>query len=54
MNVVAQVFAGFAALVHVLAFVWETLVFRRPGVHRRDTYASVVPQLGPRSMATSQ
>ncbi len=34
MNVVAQVFAGVAALVHVLVFVWEALVFRRPGVHQ--------------------
>ncbi|PRX48367.1 putative membrane protein [Prauserella shujinwangii] len=34
MNVVAQAFAGAAALVHVLAFYWETVAFRRPTVHR--------------------
>lgn len=34
MNVVAQVFAGVAVLVHVAAFVWETLLFRWPGVHQ--------------------
>lgn len=33
MNVVAQVAAGLAAAVHVLVFVWETLLFERPGVH---------------------
>ncbi|WP_233520329.1 DUF1304 family protein [Prauserella sp. PE36] len=33
-NVVAQVFAGLAAFVHVLVFVWEALLFRRPSVHR--------------------
>ncbi|MEU4744551.1 DUF1304 domain-containing protein [Actinosynnema sp. NPDC023658] len=33
MNAVAQVAASVAALVHVLVFVWETLLFRRPGVH---------------------
>jgi putative membrane protein len=32
-NAVAQVAAGVAVLVHVLAFVWETLLFTRPGVH---------------------
>jgi putative membrane protein len=34
MNIVAQVFALAAALVHVLAFSWETVLFQRPGVHR--------------------
>ncbi|MDT7723772.1 MAG: putative rane protein [Actinomycetota bacterium] len=34
MNVVAQVFAGLAALVHIVVFVWETFLFRRPGVHQ--------------------
>ncbi|WP_033293540.1 DUF1304 domain-containing protein [Amycolatopsis jejuensis] len=33
MNVVAQVFAGVAVLVHLLAFTWEVLLFERPGVH---------------------
>ncbi|MBB5801718.1 putative membrane protein [Saccharothrix ecbatanensis] len=33
MSVVAQVAAGLAAGVHVLVFVWETLLFERPGVH---------------------
>ncbi len=33
MNVVAQVAAVVAAGVHVLVFAWETLLFRRPGVH---------------------
>jgi putative membrane protein len=31
--VLAQVAAGVAAAVHVLVFVWETVLFRRPGVH---------------------
>jgi putative membrane protein len=34
LNAVAQVFAGLAAIVYVLAFVWESLLFRRPGVHQ--------------------
>ncbi|MEU0514420.1 DUF1304 domain-containing protein [Amycolatopsis sp. NPDC006125] len=33
MNVVAQVFAGVAAALHVLVFAWEALLFRRPAVH---------------------
>lgn len=33
MNAVAQVFAGVAVLVHLLAFAWEVLLFERPGVH---------------------
>lgn len=33
MIVVAQVAAGVAAAIHVLVFVWETVLFRRPGVH---------------------
>lgn len=33
MIVVAQVAAGLAAAIHVLVFVWETVLFRRPGVH---------------------
>ena len=33
MNAVAQIAAAVAAGVHVLVFVWETLLFRRPGVH---------------------
>jgi putative membrane protein len=33
-NAVAQVFAGIAALVHLLAFTWEVVLFERPGVHR--------------------
>ncbi|WP_086837864.1 DUF1304 domain-containing protein [Amycolatopsis kentuckyensis] len=33
MNAVAQVFAGVAVLVHLLAFTWEVLLFERPGVH---------------------
>jgi putative membrane protein len=32
-NAVAQVAAAVAVLVHLTAFVWETLLFRRPGVH---------------------
>ncbi|MFJ6671585.1 DUF1304 domain-containing protein [Actinosynnema sp. NPDC091369] len=32
-NVVAQVAAGVAAGIHVVVFVWETLLFRRPAVH---------------------
>lgn len=34
MNTVAQIFALIAAAVHVLAFVWEVVLFHRPGVHR--------------------
>ncbi len=34
MNTVAQAFALVAALVHVLAFVWEVVLFHRPGVHQ--------------------
>jgi putative membrane protein len=34
MSVVAQVFALTAALVHLLAFSWESVLFERPGVHR--------------------
>ncbi|HEY3469137.1 MAG TPA: DUF1304 domain-containing protein [Amycolatopsis sp.] len=33
MNAVAQVFAGLAVLVHLLAFTWEVLLFERRGVH---------------------
>ncbi|WP_370936514.1 DUF1304 domain-containing protein [Amycolatopsis sp. cg13] len=33
MNIVAQVLAGIAVLVHLLAFAWEVLLFERPGVH---------------------
>ncbi|MFC0108089.1 DUF1304 domain-containing protein [Kibdelosporangium aridum] len=33
MTLIATVFAGIAALVHILAFIWETIFFRRPGVH---------------------
>ena len=33
MNVVAQVLAAVAALVHLLAFTWEVVLFERPGVH---------------------
>ncbi|WP_236594896.1 hypothetical protein [Saccharothrix sp. 6-C] len=34
MNAVAQVAAGMAAGIHLRVFVWETLLFRRPGVGR--------------------
>jgi putative membrane protein len=34
MNLIAQIFALVGAAVHVLAFVWETLLFRRPAIHR--------------------
>ncbi|MFI9009027.1 DUF1304 domain-containing protein [Actinosynnema sp. NPDC053489] len=34
MNALAQAAAGVAALVHLTAFAWETVLFRRPGVHR--------------------
>ncbi len=34
MIVVTWIFALLAALVHVLVFVWETILFERPGVHR--------------------
>jgi|SRR4051812_12653745 putative membrane protein len=34
MTAVVWVFALLAAAVHLLAFAWETLLFRRPGVHQ--------------------
>ena len=34
MNVVAQVFAGIAALIHVVVWVWESFLFRRPAIHK--------------------
>lgn len=34
MTVVVWIFALVAALVHILAFVWETVLFQRPGVHQ--------------------
>ncbi|MBF4479141.1 putative membrane protein [Rhodococcus rhodochrous J3] len=34
MIVVAQLAALAAAAVHLLAFVWETILFRRPSIHR--------------------
>jgi putative membrane protein len=34
MKVVVWIFALVTAVVHILAFVWETLLFQRPGVHR--------------------
>lgn len=35
MSAPAQVFVGLAALLHVLFFVMESVVFMRPAVHRR-------------------
>lgn len=35
MNAVAQVFAVIAGLIHVVIFVVESVVFRRPQMHRR-------------------
>jgi putative membrane protein len=32
-TVVVWIFALVAAVVHILAFAWETLLFQRPGVH---------------------
>ena len=34
LTVVAWVFAVISAAVYLLAFVWETILFRRPGVHQ--------------------
>ncbi len=34
MTVAVWVFALLAALIHLLAFVWESVLFRRDGVHR--------------------
>ncbi len=34
MIVVAQLAALVAAAVHLLVFVWETILFRRPSIHR--------------------
>jgi putative membrane protein len=33
-NAVAQIFALLAALIHIVVFVWESILFHRPGVHR--------------------
>lgn len=33
MIIVGWVFASVAALVHILVFVWEVVLFHRPGVH---------------------
>ena len=35
MSALAQVFVGLAALLHVLFFVMESVLFMRPDVHRR-------------------
>jgi putative membrane protein len=35
MTLVVWIFGLLAALVHILAFTWETLLFQRPGVHWR-------------------
>ncbi|MBV1853126.1 DUF1304 domain-containing protein [Catellatospora tritici] len=35
MNLIAQVFAALAGLLHVLIFVMESVLFRRPQVHGR-------------------
>ncbi|HVK21151.1 MAG TPA: DUF1304 domain-containing protein [Actinokineospora sp.] len=34
MNIVAQIFAGIAGLIHVVVWVWESFLFRRPGIHK--------------------
>ena len=34
MTVVVWIFAFVVAVVHLLAFTWETLLFQRPGVHQ--------------------
>jgi putative membrane protein len=33
-TVVVWIFALLAAAIHVVVFVWETLLFQRPGVHQ--------------------
>ncbi|MBP2324638.1 putative membrane protein [Kibdelosporangium banguiense] len=33
MNVIAQIFAGIAALIHVVVWVWESFLFRSPRIH---------------------
>lgn len=45
MNWLVWVFASLAAALHILVFVWEALVFDRPGVYRRifSTPAQDVP-----------
>lgn len=35
MTVVVWVFALVAAILHVLVFIWEAVLFQRPGVHQR-------------------
>lgn len=35
MTLVVWIFALLGAVLHVLVFVWEALLFRRPGVHQR-------------------
>ena len=34
MIVVVWIFALLTAVVHIVAFTWETLLFHRPGVHQ--------------------
>ena len=35
MTLMVWIFALLAALLHVVVFVWEAVLFRRPGVHQR-------------------
>lgn len=35
MTLVVWIFALLAALIHIVVFVWEALLFTRPGVHQR-------------------
>ena len=45
MTTIVWSFAVLAALIHVVVFVWEALLFDRPGVHRRifNTATADVP-----------
>jgi putative membrane protein len=45
-TVVVWIFALLTALVHITAFVWETVLFQRPGVHQ-GVFAIPTGDVGP-------
>lgn len=54
MDVIAQVFAGLAALVHVLFFYLESIAFRKPQIYRRFLVADEVAAGAVRPWALNQ
>jgi len=48
MTAVVWTFALLGAVLHVVVFVWEALLFRRPGVHQRIFFVPTadVPAVG--------